>query len=62
MMNAMKPLNKVMGALDRWQRRTGWAGVPYAVVKKFGDDNANLVVVGLAWCGRYWWRHTRQRG
>jgi uncharacterized BrkB/YihY/UPF0761 family membrane protein len=50
-MNAMKPLNKLMGALDRWQRRTGWAGVPYAVVKKFGDDNANLVVVGLAWYG-----------
>jgi uncharacterized BrkB/YihY/UPF0761 family membrane protein len=50
-MNAMKPLNKVMGALDRWQRRTGWTGVPYAVVKKFGDDNANLVVVALAWYG-----------
>src|SRR3984957_4354141 len=40
-----------MGALDRWQRRTPGAGVPYAVVKKFGDDNANLVVVALAWYG-----------
>ena len=28
-----------------------WAGAPYAVVKKFGDDNANLVVVALAWYG-----------
>jgi uncharacterized BrkB/YihY/UPF0761 family membrane protein len=25
--------------------------VPYAVQKKFGDDNANLVVVALAWYG-----------
>ena len=40
-----------MGAVDRWQRRHRWAGVPYAVVKKFGDDNANLVVVALAWYG-----------
>ena len=40
-----------MRAADGWQRRTRWAGVPYAVVKKFGDDNAGLVVVALAWYG-----------
>ena len=40
-----------MAALDSWQRRVRWAGVPYAVVKKFGDDNANLLVVALAWYG-----------
>src|ERR1700755_1207608 len=40
-----------MGAVDRWQRRTGWAGAAYGVVKKFGDDNANLVVVAMAWYG-----------
>ena len=50
-MNPAGPLRKVIGAVDRWQRRTPWAGVPYAVVKKFGDDNANLVVVALAWYG-----------
>jgi uncharacterized BrkB/YihY/UPF0761 family membrane protein len=49
--NALEPAQKVMGAVDRWQRRHRWAGVPYAVVKKFGDDNANLVVVALAWYG-----------
>jgi len=49
--SAPAPLRKVVGAVDRWQRRTPWAGVPYAVVKKFGDDNANLVVVALAWYG-----------
>jgi uncharacterized BrkB/YihY/UPF0761 family membrane protein len=40
-----------MGAVDRWQRRTRWAAVPYGVMKKFGDDNANLLVVALAWYG-----------
>jgi uncharacterized BrkB/YihY/UPF0761 family membrane protein len=49
--SAPAPLRTVVGAVDRWQRRTPWAGVPYAVVKKFGDDNANLVVVALAWYG-----------
>ena len=50
-MSAMDPLRKVMGAVDGFQRRYGWVGVPYAVQKKFGDDNANLVVVALAWYG-----------
>jgi uncharacterized BrkB/YihY/UPF0761 family membrane protein len=49
--NAVEPLRKVIGAVDRWQRRVPWAGVPYAVMKKFGDDNANLLVVALAWYG-----------
>jgi uncharacterized BrkB/YihY/UPF0761 family membrane protein len=47
----LEPARTVMGAADRWQRRNRWASVPYAVVKKFGDDNANLVVVALAWYG-----------
>lgn len=50
-MNAAGPLRRVMAAVDGWQRRTRWAGVPYAVVKKFGDDKANLLVVALAWYG-----------
>jgi uncharacterized BrkB/YihY/UPF0761 family membrane protein len=49
--DALGPARTVMGAVDRWQRQNRWAGVPYAVVKKFGDDNANLVVVALAWYG-----------
>jgi uncharacterized BrkB/YihY/UPF0761 family membrane protein len=49
--NPAAPLRTVMGAVDRWQRRVPWAGVPYAVMKKFGDDNANLLVVALAWYG-----------
>ena len=50
-MNPVEPLRKVIGPVDRWQRRSSWAGVPYAVMKKFGDDNANLVVVALTWYG-----------
>src|ERR1700754_740923 len=50
-MNPVEPLRKAIGAVDGWQRRNRWAGVPYAVMKKFGDDNANLVVVALAWYG-----------
>jgi uncharacterized BrkB/YihY/UPF0761 family membrane protein len=50
-MSAMDLPRKVMGAVDGFQRRVRWVGVPYAVQKKFGDDNANLVVVALAWYG-----------
>ena len=50
-MSPAEPLRRVMAAADAWQRRTRWAGVPYGVVKKFGDDNANLLVVALAWYG-----------
>jgi uncharacterized BrkB/YihY/UPF0761 family membrane protein len=47
----VESLRRVTAAADDWQRRHRWAGVPYAVMKKFGDDNANLVVVALAWYG-----------
>jgi uncharacterized BrkB/YihY/UPF0761 family membrane protein len=50
-LDPMRPLRRVMTAADGWQRRRRWAGVPYAVIKKFGDDNANLLVVALAWYG-----------
>jgi uncharacterized BrkB/YihY/UPF0761 family membrane protein len=47
----MDKLRQVMGAIDAWQRRHRWAGVPFAVNKKFSDDNANLQVLALAWYG-----------
>jgi uncharacterized BrkB/YihY/UPF0761 family membrane protein len=50
-MNPVEPARRVMAAVDGWQRRVRWAGVPYAVMKKFGDDNANLLAVALAWYG-----------
>ena len=38
-------------AVDRFQRGNPVAGPAYAVLKKFGDDNANLYVVALGWYG-----------
>jgi uncharacterized BrkB/YihY/UPF0761 family membrane protein len=42
---------RLLGFVDRWQRRNRFAGRTYGVVKKFGDDNANLLVVSLGWYG-----------
>ena len=47
----MDKLRQLIGSIDAWQRRHRWAGVPYAVNKKFSDDNANLQVLALAWYG-----------
>jgi uncharacterized BrkB/YihY/UPF0761 family membrane protein len=47
----MDLIRRLVGAIDRWQRRHRTPGVAYGVVKKFGDDNANLLVVSLAWYG-----------
>lgn len=47
----METLKRILLALDRWQRDHPFAAVPYAVVKKFGDDQANLYVVNLGWYG-----------
>jgi uncharacterized BrkB/YihY/UPF0761 family membrane protein len=47
----MGRLKRLINALDQWQRRHKTAAVTYGVVKKFSDDNANLLVVSLAWYG-----------
>ena len=47
----MGALKRLFGVLDRWQRGNRVAGVTYGVIKKFGDDNANLYVVSLSWYG-----------
>jgi uncharacterized BrkB/YihY/UPF0761 family membrane protein len=47
-MNAVK---RLIGAIDRWQQHNRIAGPAYAVIKKFGDDQANLYVVALGWYG-----------
>jgi uncharacterized BrkB/YihY/UPF0761 family membrane protein len=43
--------NRVMARLDRVQQRWRPVAIAYAVVKKFGDDEANLLVVALGWYG-----------
>ncbi len=44
-------IRSTVAVADRWQQRHRVAGAGYGVVKKFGDDNANLLVVSLAWYG-----------
>ncbi len=38
-------------ALDRFQQRHAWAGFPYAVVKKYGDDQAGYLAALIAYYG-----------
>ncbi len=47
----MKALDHVVDGADRWQRRTRVVAPTYGVLKKFGDDQANYLVVGLGWYG-----------
>ncbi len=47
----MTIVKRLLLTLDGWQRRNRVAGVTYAVLRKFGDDNTNLYVVALGWYG-----------
>jgi uncharacterized BrkB/YihY/UPF0761 family membrane protein len=47
----MSVVERLVAPIDRWQQHNPLAGRAYAVVKKFGDDQANLLVVSLAWYG-----------
>ncbi len=38
-------------AMDRFQRRHGWAGFSFAVVKKYGDDQAGYLAALIAYYG-----------
>jgi uncharacterized BrkB/YihY/UPF0761 family membrane protein len=44
-------VKRLLAAVDRWQRGNRLVGPTYGVIKKFGDDTANLLVVGMAWYG-----------
>ncbi len=44
----MNPLEKAMRRIDVAQQRWGPAAVVFGVVKKFGDDNAGVLVANLA--------------
>ncbi|MDP9336230.1 MAG: YihY/virulence factor BrkB family protein [Actinomycetota bacterium] len=47
----MNGAKRVLLAVDRWQQRRRLPAIAYAVVRKFGDDDANLFVVALGWYG-----------
>jgi uncharacterized BrkB/YihY/UPF0761 family membrane protein len=44
-------VTRAVGAIDRWQQRNPIAAPSYGVLKKFGDDQANVFVVALGWYG-----------
>jgi uncharacterized BrkB/YihY/UPF0761 family membrane protein len=44
-------LKNLFAALNGFQGRHRWLSVPWAVNKKFGNDQANLLVVALGWYG-----------
>ena len=41
----------LLRAVDHWQQSNRFLAIAYAVVRKFGDDEANLFVVALGWYG-----------
>ncbi|HEX4218328.1 MAG TPA: YhjD/YihY/BrkB family envelope integrity protein [Acidimicrobiales bacterium] len=47
----MKALDRLIDGVDQWQQHNRVAATAYAVIKKFGDDQANNLVVGLGWYG-----------
>ena len=47
----MGRVKAVLNWLDRFQQRHPWAGFPFAVVKKFGDDQAGNLAALIAYYG-----------
>ena len=47
----MNGARRLLLAVDHWQQRNRLLAIACAVVRKFGDDDANLFVVALGWYG-----------
>jgi uncharacterized BrkB/YihY/UPF0761 family membrane protein len=47
----IKRIRRLLVSIDGWQRVSRPVGLLYAVIKKFGDDDANQFVVALGWYG-----------
>lgn len=47
----MNPIEKMARKIDGFQQRQGWLGFPFAVSKKFGDDQAGNLAALLAYYG-----------
>jgi YihY family inner membrane protein len=45
----MNPVQAVLRRVDRYQQRHALVGLPFAVVKKFGDDQGGNLSILLAW-------------
>jgi uncharacterized BrkB/YihY/UPF0761 family membrane protein len=49
--HSKQTIQRLIGDVDKWQQRHPTPAVTYGVIKKFGDDDANLLVVALGWYG-----------
>ncbi|MBI4260835.1 MAG: YihY/virulence factor BrkB family protein [Actinobacteria bacterium] len=47
----MEAIQRVVGRIDRFQRRHTFLGFPFAVVKKFGEDRAGQLAALIAYYG-----------
>jgi membrane protein len=47
----MQPVEAVVRGFDRFQQRHSWVGFPFAVIKKFGDDQAGNQAALLTYYG-----------
>jgi uncharacterized BrkB/YihY/UPF0761 family membrane protein len=47
----VKLIQSLLARIDRWQRTNRIVAPTYGVIKKFGDDGVNQLVVGLGWYG-----------
>lgn len=47
----MEQVKALLARIDRWQQHHPSVAVPWAVQKKYGDDDAGLLVVALGWYG-----------
>jgi membrane protein len=46
-----KAVERVLRSVDRFQQRRAWLALPYAVVKKFGEDRAGNLAALIAYYG-----------
>ena len=42
-------LTRIVASMDRWQRRHAVCGLPFAVLKKFGEDRASSLAALIAY-------------
>jgi uncharacterized BrkB/YihY/UPF0761 family membrane protein len=47
----MNPAEQALRRVDRFQQQHPWVGIPFAVVKKFGDDKGGNLTTLLAYSG-----------
>jgi hypothetical protein len=45
----MNPVEQTLRRVDRYQQQHAWLAVPFAIVRKFGDDKGGALTTVLAY-------------